>query len=106
MNTAERNRLSKEAEMQLAALKRISHWKTIALAISTIGVAAVSPDTLKGKRTCGSSDRIRDHGYEDHAGRGTRACEAHRGRRLQAGDLPGAQAGAHAGKKRALGAMV
>ena len=39
MNTAERNRLSKEAEMQLAALKRISHWKTIALAISTIGVA-------------------------------------------------------------------
>lgn len=39
MNTAERNRLSKEAEMQLVALKRISHWKTIALAISTIGVA-------------------------------------------------------------------
>lgn len=39
MNTAERNRLSKEAEMQLAALKRISYWKTIALAISTIGVA-------------------------------------------------------------------
>ena len=39
MNTAERNRLSKEAEMQLAALKRISHWKTIALAVSTIGVA-------------------------------------------------------------------
>lgn len=28
------------------------------------------------------------------------------GGRLQAGDLPGAQTGAHAGKKRALGAVV
>ena len=36
MNTLE---LSKEAEMQIKALKKISQWKTIAIGISVIGVA-------------------------------------------------------------------
>lgn len=39
MNAVERNRLSQEANMQITALKKISRWKTIAIALSTIGVA-------------------------------------------------------------------
>ncbi len=39
MNAVEKSRLSKEAKMQLAALKKINHWKVTALAVSAIGVA-------------------------------------------------------------------
>lgn len=39
MNAVEKKRLSKEAKMQIAALKKIERWKTIALAASIIGVA-------------------------------------------------------------------
>lgn len=39
MNVVEKKRLSKEAEMQIRALRRISLWKTIAIAFSTLGVA-------------------------------------------------------------------
>ena len=39
MNAAEKKRLSKEAELQLAALKIINRWKTIALVLSAMGVA-------------------------------------------------------------------
>lgn len=38
MNAAEKRRLSKEAEMQMAALKRINRWKIIALAVSAVGM--------------------------------------------------------------------
>ena len=41
MNSAERKLLSQEATMQLAALKKINTWKNIAIAISTLGVAAI-----------------------------------------------------------------
>lgn len=41
MHVAEKERLSKEAEMQIAALRKINHWKMIALAVSAIGVALV-----------------------------------------------------------------
>lgn len=39
MDAAQKRSLSKEAEMQLAALKTISRWKTLSLAISAVGVA-------------------------------------------------------------------
>ena len=39
MNVVEKKRLSEEAEMQIQALKRISVWRTIAIAFSTLGVA-------------------------------------------------------------------
>lgn len=39
MNAVEKRRLSKEAKMQICALKKISTWKMIAIAFSTIGVA-------------------------------------------------------------------
>ena len=39
MNAAEKNRLSKEAEMQIHSLHRIGVWRTIAIAFSTLGVA-------------------------------------------------------------------
>ncbi len=39
MNAVEKKRLSKEAEMQVKALKKINQWKNIAVAISAIGVA-------------------------------------------------------------------
>lgn len=39
MNVIERRNLSKEAEMQIKALKKINLWKKIAMAVSTIGVA-------------------------------------------------------------------
>ena len=39
MNAVEKNRLSKEAEMQIHYLLRISVWRTIAIAFSTLGVA-------------------------------------------------------------------
>ena len=39
MIAAEKKRLSKEAELQLSALKIINRWKTLALALSAIGVA-------------------------------------------------------------------
>lgn len=39
MNDVEKKRLSKEAQMQLAALKTIRMWRTVAVALSTIGVA-------------------------------------------------------------------
>lgn len=41
MNAVEKKRLSREAEMQMKALKKINRWKSIALAISAIGVALV-----------------------------------------------------------------
>lgn len=41
MNAMEKRRLSEEAKMQMAALKKIQHWKAIALCVSAIGVAAV-----------------------------------------------------------------
>lgn len=41
MNTNERIRLSKEVEMQLTALKKITTWKTISLAVSALGVAVI-----------------------------------------------------------------
>lgn len=39
MNAIERKRLSKEAEMQINALKKIRLWKALAIAFSTLGVA-------------------------------------------------------------------
>lgn len=39
MNATERTRLSNEAKMQMAALKKINCWKVMALAISAVGVA-------------------------------------------------------------------
>lgn len=41
MNVLEKNRLTKEAEMQSAALKRIGRWRFIALALSTVAVAMI-----------------------------------------------------------------
>lgn len=40
MNTVEKDRLKKEAEMQINALKKINAWKKLAIAVSTFGVAA------------------------------------------------------------------
>jgi len=39
MDTIEKKKLLNEAQMQMSALKRISIWRTIAIAISTLGVA-------------------------------------------------------------------
>lgn len=39
MNVMEKRELSKEAQMQIKALKKISMWRTMAIAVSTIGVA-------------------------------------------------------------------
>lgn len=39
MNAIEKNRLSKEAGLQIKALKQIGKWRTIALAVSAAGVA-------------------------------------------------------------------
>ena len=39
MNAVENNRLAGEARLQIRALKKISVWRTLAIAISTIGVA-------------------------------------------------------------------
>ena len=39
MNVVEKKRLSKEAELQIQALKRIRVWRTISIAFSTLGVA-------------------------------------------------------------------
>lgn len=39
MNAVEKKRLSLEVKMQLKALKKIRLWRTIAIAISTIGAA-------------------------------------------------------------------
>ncbi len=41
MNAKEKERLSREAGMQVAALKKIRMWRTIAIALSTLGVAVV-----------------------------------------------------------------
>lgn len=38
MNAAEKRRLSKEAEMQMEALKKINRWKIGAIGASAIGV--------------------------------------------------------------------
>lgn len=40
MNAAQKRKLSIEAQMQLNALKKINIWKNVALAFSTLGVAA------------------------------------------------------------------
>lgn len=40
MNAMEKRRLSEEVKLQTAALKRIQRWKTMALFISAVGVAA------------------------------------------------------------------
>lgn len=39
MNTVEKNRLAEEARLQNKALKKISTWKSLAMAIATLGVA-------------------------------------------------------------------
>ena len=39
MNANEKKRMTKEAEMQLKALKKINRWKLYAMAFSAIGVA-------------------------------------------------------------------
>ena len=39
MNSIERRNLSKEAEMQMKALKKIGQWRILAQAVSTLGVA-------------------------------------------------------------------
>lgn len=39
MNVLDKKTISKEAEMQLIALKKINTWKIIAIAFSTLGVA-------------------------------------------------------------------
>lgn len=39
MNAVEKNRLSQEIKMQTNALRRISRWRMLALALSTSGVA-------------------------------------------------------------------
>ncbi len=39
MNAIERKRLTKEAEMQVNALKKIRLWKALAIAFSTLGIA-------------------------------------------------------------------
>ncbi len=41
MNAVQKRNLSIEAQMQLNALKKINLWKNIAIAVSTLGVAAV-----------------------------------------------------------------
>ncbi len=41
MNAMEKRRLSEEVKLQMKALKRIQHWRAIALGISAVGVAAV-----------------------------------------------------------------
>lgn len=40
MNAIEKESLVKEAGMQLKALKKINVWKKLAIAVSTLGVAA------------------------------------------------------------------
>ena len=40
MNVIDKRKLSKEADMQIKALKKINRSKIIALAVSTLGVAA------------------------------------------------------------------
>ena len=44
MNVIDKRKLSKEAEMQIKALKKINRWKIIALAVSTLGVATAYRD--------------------------------------------------------------
>lgn len=39
MNAVENKKLAEEAGLQIKALKRISTWRNLAIAISTIGVA-------------------------------------------------------------------
>ena len=39
MNVNEKNNIIREAQQQTAALKKISRWKMIAMAVSTLGVA-------------------------------------------------------------------
>lgn len=41
MNTKDKNRLADEAQMQMNALRKIGRWKCIAIAVSTLGAAAV-----------------------------------------------------------------
>lgn len=41
MNANEKEILSKEAGMQIVALKKIRVWRTVAIALSTLGVAVV-----------------------------------------------------------------
>ena len=45
MNTKEKNRLTSEAQMQMSALKKIGRWKTVSIAVSTLGAAAVYAGT-------------------------------------------------------------
>ncbi len=49
MNTIEKKKLLNEAQMQMSALKRISIWRTIAIAISTLGVAITYAATATSK---------------------------------------------------------
>lgn len=55
MNAKEKERLSKEAGMQIAALKKIRVWRTIAIALSTLGVAVVYANMAgeSGNLICG-----------------------------------------------------
>ncbi|MCI7099581.1 MAG: hypothetical protein MR966_11925 [Lachnospiraceae bacterium] len=41
MNAAEKSNLSREAQMQMNALKKISRWRNIAIALSTLGAALI-----------------------------------------------------------------
>ncbi len=41
LNDMEKRTLSKEAQMQMNALRKIRTWRTVAIALSTIGVAVV-----------------------------------------------------------------
>lgn len=41
MNAVEKSNLSREAQMQMNALKKISRWRTIAIALSTLGAALI-----------------------------------------------------------------
>ncbi len=61
---------------------------------------------LRGKDPPGGADRLPHHGHEDHPGGRPGPREAHRGRRLPPGHLPGGAPGADAGGKYPAGALL
>lgn len=48
MNANERQRLTKEVQLQSRALKKIGQWRTMAMAVSTIGAALVYAGFIGG----------------------------------------------------------
>lgn len=50
MNAEKRSILSQEAEMQMRALHKISVWKNIAIAVSTLGIALLYAGTAGADR--------------------------------------------------------